>query len=90
MPCNSLSVFAAFKAKDFPLRDAIIESMRLSGRPMVYANIALAVTFAIFTVSNFEPISSFGLLSAITIMGCLVEDLVLLPARLTSPVFRAK
>ncbi|HEX9005390.1 MAG TPA: hypothetical protein VGB07_36120, partial [Blastocatellia bacterium] len=72
------------------LRDAIIESMRLSGRPMIYANIALAVTFAIFAVSNFEPISSFGLLSAVTIIGCLVEDLVLLPARLTSPVFRAK
>ncbi|MDX2030020.1 MAG: efflux RND transporter permease subunit [Blastocatellia bacterium] len=72
------------------LRDAIIESMRLSGRPIIYANIALAATFAIFTVSNFWPIASFGLLSAVTIMGCLVEDLVLLPARLTSPVFRVK
>ena len=57
---------------------------------MIYANIALAVTFAIFAVSNFEPIGSFGVLSAVTIIGCLVEDLVLLPARLTSPVFRAK
>ncbi|MFN0085172.1 MAG: efflux RND transporter permease subunit [Blastocatellia bacterium] len=72
------------------LRDAIIDSMRFSGRPIIYANIALAVTFAIFAVSKFEPIASFGLLSAVTIMGCLVEDLVLLPARLTSPVFRAK
>lgn len=72
------------------LRGAIIESMRLSGRPIIYANIALAVTFAIFAISKFEPIGSFGLLSAVTIMGCLVEDLVLLPARLTSPVFRVK
>jgi predicted RND superfamily exporter protein len=72
------------------LRDAIIESMRLSGRPIIYANIALAATFAIFAFSNFAPIASFGLLSAVTIIGCLVEDLVLLPARLTSPVFRAK
>jgi hypothetical protein len=72
------------------LRGAIIESMRLSGRPIIYANIALAATFAIFAFSNFAPIGSFGLLSAVTIIGCLVEDLVLLPARLTSPVFRAK
>jgi uncharacterized protein len=72
------------------LREAILESMRLSGRPIIYANVALAVTFAIFFSSNFKPIASFGLLSAVTIIGCLVEDLVLLPARLTSPVFRAK
>lgn len=67
---------------------AIIETMRLSGRPIIYANIALAATFAIFAVSQFEPIGSFGLLSAVTILGCLLEDLILLPARLTSPVFR--
>jgi hypothetical protein len=72
------------------LRDAIIQSMRLSGRPIIYANIALAAAFAVFALSSFEPIGSFGLLSAVTILGCLVEDLVLLPARLTSPVFRAK
>ncbi len=71
-----------------PVREAIITSLRLSGRPIIYANIALAATFAIFTISNFQPIASFGLLSAVTILGCLVEDLVLLPARLTSPVFR--
>ncbi len=72
------------------LCDAIIESMRLSGRPIIYANVALAATFAVFAFSNFAPIGSFGLLSAVTIIGCLIEDLVLLPARLTSPVFRAK
>ncbi len=74
---------------DADLRATIIESMRLSGRPIIYANVALAATFAIFSVSTFEPISSFGLLSAVTILGCLLEDLVLLPARLTSPVFKA-
>jgi predicted RND superfamily exporter protein len=62
--------------------------MRLSGRPIIYANVALAAAFAIFALSNFEPIAIFGLLSAVTIIGCLVEDLVLLPARLTSPIFR--
>lgn len=72
------------------VREAILLSLRLSGRPIIYANVALAATFAIFSLSNFAPIASFGLLSAVTIMGCLVEDMVLLPARLTSPVFTAK
>jgi predicted RND superfamily exporter protein len=72
------------------LHEAIVQSMRLSGRPIIYANIALAAAFAVFAVSNFEPVASFGLLSAVTIIGCLIEDLVLLPARLTSPIFKAK
>jgi predicted RND superfamily exporter protein len=90
---NSVQFIARFRraqVEKADLREAILESMRLSGRPIIYANVALAATFAIFFFSNFKPIASFGLLSAVTIIGCLIEDLVLLPARLTSPVFRAK
>jgi predicted RND superfamily exporter protein len=90
---NAVQFIARFRraqAGCADLREAILESMRLSGRPIIYANVALAATFAIFFFSNFKPIASFGLLSAVTIIGCLIEDLVLLPARLTSPVFRAK
>jgi uncharacterized protein len=90
---NAVQFIARFRraqAAGPELREAILESMRLSGRPIIYANVALAATFAIFFFSNFKPIASFGLLSAVTIIGCLIEDLVLLPARLTSPVFRAK
>lgn len=82
--------FRHLQREDRTLAEAIIGSMRFSGRPIIYANIALAATFAIFAVSNFQPIGSFGLLSAVTILGCLLEDLILLPARLTSPVFRAQ
>ncbi len=90
---NSVQFIIRFRraqAETPELRGAILESMRLSGRPIIYANVALAATFAIFLFSNFKPIGAFGLLSAVTIIGCLIEDLVLLPARLTSPVFRAR
>src|SRR5215475_9029862 len=50
------------------LREAILESMRLSGRPIIYANVALAATFAILFFSNFKPIASFGLLSGVAII----------------------
>ncbi|NOT63922.1 MAG: MMPL family transporter [Acidobacteria bacterium] len=82
--------FRRVQTHDGDLREAIIESMRLSGRPIIYANVALAATFAVFALSEFDPIGSFGLLSAVTIIGCLIEDLILLPSRLTSPIFRAK
>ena len=80
--------FRRLQRENEPIAEAIIKSMRYSGRPIIYANIAIAATFTIFAASNFQPIGSFGLLSAVTILGCLVEDLVLLPARLTSPVFK--
>ena len=81
--------FRSVQPEVHTLRQAIIQSLRLSGRPIIYANVALAASFAIFAFSHFVPISDFGVLSAVTILGCLVEDLVLLPARLTSRVFRA-
>ncbi|MBS1808896.1 MAG: MMPL family transporter [Acidobacteria bacterium] len=81
--------FRSIQPHHASVRDAIVESMRLSGRPIIYANIAIAAAFAVFSLSNFWPVATFGILSAITILGCLVEDLVLLPARLTSPIFRA-
>lgn len=80
--------FRRLQRENETIPEAIVHSLRFSGRPIVCANIALAATFTIFAASNFEPIGSFGLLSAVTILGCLVEDLVLLPARLTSSVFR--
>lgn len=80
--------FRCLQRENETVADAIVHSLRYSGRPIIYANVALAATFTIFAVSNFQPIASFGLLSAVTILGCLVEDLILLPARLTSPIFR--
>jgi uncharacterized protein len=79
--------FCRVQSETPSLRDAIIQSMLLSGRPIIYANIALTAAFVIFALSNFQPIATFGLLSAVTIIGCLIEDLVLLPARLTSKIF---
>ena len=76
---NSVQFIARFRRAQVEradLREAILESMRLSGRRIIYANVALAATFAIFCFSNFKPIASFGLLSAVTIIGCLIEDLV--------------
>jgi predicted RND superfamily exporter protein len=80
--------FRCLQKENETIAEAIVDSLRNSGRPIIYANVALAATFTIFALSNFAPIGSFGLLSAVTILGCLVEDLILLPARLTSPVFR--
>jgi predicted RND superfamily exporter protein len=53
-----------------------------SGKPLVLANATLMAAFLIFTLSSFVPVRTGGLLWAITIGGCLVADLLVLPAML--------
>jgi predicted RND superfamily exporter protein len=60
--------------------DAIHEAVVHVGRPVITTSAALVVGFLAMTVSSWESVASFGLLSAIAILGALVADLVLLPA----------
>jgi predicted RND superfamily exporter protein len=60
--------------------DAIREAVVHVGRPVITTSAALVVGFLAMTVSSWESVASFGLLSAIAILGALVADLVLLPA----------
>lgn len=53
-----------------------------SGKPLILANATLMAAFLIFTLSSFVPVRTGGLLWAITIGGCLVANLLVLPAML--------
>ena len=52
------------------------------GRPISITTTALCLGFSVFAFSSFQPLVSFGLLSAVTLVICLIADLVLLPALL--------
>ena len=54
------------------------------GIPVVYTTVALFFGFLTFGVSNFVPIQSFGLLTAVTLAVALVANLVVLPAGLAT------
>ena len=58
--------------------------MSAIGIPVVYTTVALFFGFLTFGVSNFVPIQSFGLLTAVTLAVALVANLVVLPAGLAT------
>ena len=50
-----------------------------TGKPMVLANLMLTAAFLLFTLSSFVPVRTAGLLWAVTVLACLVADLLFLP-----------
>jgi len=63
---------------------AILRTIATVGKPIIYASTALGLGFMVFLFSNFVPIQTFGFLTALTVITALVNDLVLLPALLST------
>jgi predicted RND superfamily exporter protein/signal transduction histidine kinase len=61
-------------------RDAIATTMRRAGRAIITTSCALALGFFALTLSSWQSIASFGLLSGIAILAALAADLFVLPA----------
>lgn len=60
---------------------AIIErTMRGSGRPVVYTTLLLLAGFSALSISDFEALRDFAILSSVTLGTALVVDLLLWPA----------
>jgi len=64
-----------------PGEAARITGMRV-GRPIAITSMMLMAGFLVVSLSSFETLRQFGLLSAMTMGICLATDLVLLPALL--------
>jgi predicted RND superfamily exporter protein len=60
--------------------EAMRETGRRVGRPIVITSLMLCVGFGVVALSGFASLREFGLLSALTMLLCVVADLVLLPA----------
>jgi predicted RND superfamily exporter protein/signal transduction histidine kinase len=61
-------------------RDAIATTMRRTGRAIVTNSLALSLGFFALTLSSWQSIASFGLLSGIAILVALAAELLVLPA----------
>jgi uncharacterized protein len=61
---------------------AIVRALKTVGVPIVFTTVALLLGFLTFGFSSFVPIQNFGILSAVTMAGALVANLILLPALL--------
>ncbi len=58
---------------------AMLATLYLRGRAMVFTSVALFFGFAVLTASRFAPIASFGYLTAIAMVAALLGDLLVLP-----------
>jgi predicted RND superfamily exporter protein len=82
---SSIHYIAAFRrrvAAGQPLAAALGTAHQTAGRAMVFSTLALCVGFLALTTSGFMPTVSFGWLSALTMAGGLVGNLVVLPVLL--------
>jgi predicted RND superfamily exporter protein len=62
---------------------ALETAHRTAGRAMIFSTLALAIGFLALTTSGFMPTVSFGWLSALTMLGGLAGNLVVLPVLLS-------
>ena len=76
--------FVRNRAQSSGCSEAVILSLMQSGKPIIFANLTLVFAFAIFIVSQFNPVRISGMLSAVAILACMIGNLVLLPVLLTS------
>ena len=68
-------------------RDALIQTLGQMGRPVIATTLTLAAGFLVMVTSNFVVISTFGALTAMTMIVAMLTNLFLLPAILaTVPV----
>ncbi len=63
---------------------AVAATMCYVRRPIVLTSVAIFFGFAMLGLSQFVPVMLFGILTAVTMVFCLLCDLILLPAMLRS------
>lgn len=63
-----------------PHAQAVHDAVLHVGRALASTSFALAIGFAALALSPWQSIASFGLLSAVAILGALLADLLVLPA----------
>jgi hypothetical protein len=70
--------------RDADQREAVVRALRAVGRPIVYTGSGLCLGFLILGLSSFVPVQQFGVLSALTLAGALVANVLVLPALLST------
>ncbi|MEE8408508.1 MAG: efflux RND transporter permease subunit, partial [Myxococcota bacterium] len=76
------------RAAGLDVEAAVVETMRTTGRAIVYTSFLLIGGFWILILSGFNATRDLGLLGGVTLLSALLADLVVLPALLS--VFRGR
>jgi len=75
------------RARSSDVDEALIRSARGTGKAIALMTISLMLGFGVMLLSSFVPIRRFGTLIGVTVFGCLIATIVLLPAliKVTAP-----
>lgn len=63
-----------------PPKEAVITTLSTTGRGILFNALSVIVGFFVLIFSSFTPIRFFGVLVVISIIGCLIGALIILPA----------
>lgn len=63
-----------------PLGERIRTALNISGIPIFFTSFTLIAGFSVLLFSSFKPILYFGLLISVTMLGCLIGVIFILPA----------
>lgn len=74
-----ISFFRNARSAGKTVTDALAEVQQSVGRAMVFSTLALVVGFAVLCISEFVPTIYFGTLVALSMLGGLAGNLVILP-----------
>jgi predicted RND superfamily exporter protein len=61
-------------------KEAILETLSYTARPMLFTSLALILGFIIFILSSFRPVVFFGILISVSMLNCIFATLFILPS----------
>ena len=62
------------------VRKAIYQTISVSGRPIILTTLSVVLGMSMLGFSSYTPVRYFGLLMAVTLMGCMISTLLFMPA----------
>jgi predicted RND superfamily exporter protein len=63
-----------------PLKERLREALGITGTPIFFTSFTLIAGFCVLLFSSFKPILYFGLLISVTMLGCFIGVIFILPA----------
>ena len=79
---HMLARFTEERSRGCNVRDALLKTAAGSGRAIVVTSFMLGSGMLVMLISSFMPVRLFGELVCVTLLGCLLADLIILPAML--------
>ncbi len=79
---NSIHYLIRFTRTEhsLPLKERLKQALGVTGTPIFFTSFTLIAGFSVLLFSSFKPILYFGLLISVTMLGCFIGVIFILPA----------